>query len=98
MGPELVIVIVGAVASVGAAWLTSRASTRSAEVGLRATIHQVQAEAYGRARETYEGALARLEAEVARQEGELSVLRRRVAALERQLRRAGLTPVMGDET
>lgn len=90
----VIVAAVGAVSSVAAAVYTARTTTGAGE---RASIRQVEAGAYERARESYEGALARMQAEIDRQARQMNTLQRQVARLLKQVRDAGLVPVTSSE-
>ncbi|MEV0229176.1 hypothetical protein [Nonomuraea sp. NPDC050786] len=88
------VAVIGALASIAAAVVaavaTARSAGRNAETAERTALHQVEADAYKRARETYEGAMARMESELERQARELDVLHRQMARGTRRRRAAGL--------
>jgi SMC interacting uncharacterized protein involved in chromosome segregation len=97
----VLVAVIGALASVAAAVYTARTmagATRSkAEGDERAAIRQVEADAYKRARESYEGAMGRMQGEIDRQARQINALQKQVARLNRQVREAGLVPVTASE-
>ncbi|MEU6781505.1 hypothetical protein ABZ912_20055 [Nonomuraea angiospora] len=101
MEPAVIVAAIGAVASIAASFLTARATTkaneRRSDAEERVTLRQVEADAYKRARETYDGAMERMQAEILRQARQINSLQRQVARLNKQVREAGLVPVTSSE-
>lgn len=89
--------IVGLASAVYTARSASRTSAKQTEADERVALRQVEADAYKRARESYEGALVRMQGEIDRQSAQINTLQRQVSRLTRQVRSAGLVPVTSSE-
>ncbi len=74
-----------------------RAAAQRAEAEDRAALRQIEAAAYERAREGYEDILTQLRTEVDRQARQINALQRQVSQMTRQIRDAGLVPVISSE-
>lgn len=98
MDPTAVLVAaLGSVASIAAAIITARTATRGATATAGVAHAQIEAEAFKRAKEVYDGALERMQAEIDRQARQVNTLQRQVSRLTRQVRAAGLVPVTSSE-
>lgn len=75
----------------------AQAAKERAESEERAAVRQIEAAAYERARESYDGILGQLRTESDRQARQINALQRQVARLTRQVRDAGLVPVTSSE-
>jgi vacuolar-type H+-ATPase subunit H len=98
---SIIVATIGGVAGLASAVYTARAASRASqkktEADERAALRQIEADAYERARESYEGILAQLRTEVDRQARQINGLQRQIARLSRQVRDAGLVPVTSSE-
>lgn len=98
MDPTAVIVAaIGALASIAAAVATARTASRGAKATESIAVRQIEADAFKRAKEVYDGALERMQAEIERQARQVNTLQHQVARLTRQVRAAGLVPVISSE-
>lgn len=98
LDPTAVLVAaIGALASIAAAVGTARAATRGAKATAAVSLQQVEAEAYKRARDSYESAMKTMQAEIERQARQINTLQLQVVRLTRQVRAAGLVPVTSSE-
>lgn len=102
MDPTAVLVaVIGGLASVGAAILTAKTTTKNARAGQAVALQQIEAGAYERARASYEAAMATdrasYEAAIGRLQARVAELERLVGRWSRQMRAAGLVPAVGDE-
>lgn len=102
MDPTSVLVAaIGAMASVAAAIVTARTTARNARSGQAVALRQIEADAYARARASYEAAMATdkasYEAAIGRLRARVAELERQVSRWSRQMRAAGLVPVSVDE-
>ncbi|MFI6883354.1 hypothetical protein [Streptosporangium canum] len=101
MDPTIIVAIIGglagAVSAVYTARSAGRASQTKSEADERAALRQIEAGAYERARQVYEGALGRMQNEIDRQAAQINALQRQVSRLTRQVREAGLVPVTSSE-
>lgn len=88
------IAVSGIGASVGiiSAVLSSRSAKRATESGEQIAKANVEAGAYARAQQMYEGTVTRMQTEIDRQGGQIAALQRQVARLLRQVTDAGLVP------
>lgn len=93
----VIVAAIGAVASVAAAVATARTASKASDSAERVTVRQIEADAYKRARESYEGVLANMRTEINRQAAQVNALQRQVARLIRQVSAAGLVPVTSSE-
>lgn len=97
MDTSIVVAVIAAAAAVTSAVFTWKSSKRATDSGERVALRQVEAGAYERARQMYEGALTRMQAEIDRQARQILDLQRQLARLVRQMRAAGLEPVTSSE-
>ena len=101
MEVAVIVAIIGGLASVVASYFTARAATKAgqarADVDERSSVRQIEAGAYERARQVYEGALSRMQTEIDRQAKQIDTLQRQVARLSKQVRDVGLVPATSSE-
>ncbi|HUR74464.1 MAG TPA: hypothetical protein VMZ00_09310 [Sporichthya sp.] len=101
MDAGVIVAVISGVIGLASAIYTARSAGRTSaaktEADERIAVRQVEAGAYERARQTYEGALGRMQTEIDRQARQISALQRQVALLTRQVRGAGLVPATGGE-
>lgn len=97
MDTSVVAAALAALAAITSAAFTWRSSMKATDTGERIALHQIEAGAYERARQSYEGALARMQAEIDRQGNQIHGLQRQVARLTRQVTQAGLVPAISVE-
>jgi predicted RNase H-like nuclease (RuvC/YqgF family) len=103
------VAVISGICAVTAAVYTARSAHRTTqektEAEERVALRQIEAGAYERAKQFYEGTLTRMQDEIDRQAGQIDGQARQIGALQRQLARllrqvrdAGLVPVInGDE-
>lgn len=60
-------------------------------------MRQLEAGAYERAKQFYEGTLTRMQAEIDRQSAQINVMQRQMSRLTKQVRDAGLVPATSSE-
>lgn len=101
LDPTVYVAVVSGLAAVVAAVYTARSAGRSSqkktEADERAALRQIEAEAYERARESYDGILAQLRTEIDRQARQINNLQHQVTRLSRQIRDNGMVPVTSSE-
>ncbi len=101
MDNTVIVAIIGGIASIVAAYFTARAASRASqkkiEADERTALRQIEAGAYDRAKQFYEGTLTRMQGEIDRQARQINTLQRQVHRLTRQVREAGLVPVVSSE-
>jgi hypothetical protein len=93
----VLVAALGVLASIGAAIVTARTARRGALAAESVGLRQVEADAYKRARESYDAALTLMQGEIGRLTAQVGHLQRQVSALTRQVRAAGLVPVTSSE-
>ena len=104
MDPNVVAASVGGVSAIVVGWFSARAATRAAlrktDSDERVAVQQIEAGAFGRAKEFYETTLTRMQTEIDRQARQIGTLQRKVDAQQRtitawgeQMTMAGLVPV-----
>ncbi len=89
--------VLGLISAVYTARSANRANQQKTEAEERASVRQIEAGAYDRAKQFYEGTLTRMQGEIDRQAGQINAMQRQVARLTRQVREAGLVPVTSSE-
>jgi hypothetical protein len=89
--------LIGLASAVYTARSASRTSAAKTEADERVALRQLEAGAYARAKEFYEGTLTRMQGEIDRQARRINVLEGQVSRLSRQVRDAGLVPVTSSE-
>jgi len=87
--PTVIVAAIGGLAGLGAAVYSARSARRATETG-------VEAGAYARAQQMYEGTVTRMQTEIDRQGKQIGTLQRQVAHLSRQITQAGLVPAFPD--
>ena len=112
MDSTIVVAIVVGLSGIVGAWFSARAATkaamRKADSEERVAVQQIEAGAFGRAKEFYESTLSgmkteltrqadRMQREIDQQAVQITTLQRQVARLSRQVRDAGLVPVTSGE-
>ncbi len=90
MDPTVIVAAIGGLSGLGAAIYSARSARKATETS-------VEAGAYARAREMYEGTVNRMQAEIDRQGAQINALQRQVSRLTRQVRDAGLVPITSTE-
>ncbi|MEV0382896.1 hypothetical protein [Nonomuraea sp. NPDC050643] len=93
----VLVAVIGSVASIAAAIITARTASRGARSTESVAMRQIEADAFKRARETYDDALDRQASQIKELRTQMAALQRQVIALTRQVRGAGLVPVIGSE-
>lgn len=108
MDAGIIVAVVSGIIGLASAIYTARSAAKSqaAKTGAdeRVALRQIEADAYKRARESYEGVLKTnegvlksMQTEIDRQAKQINVLQGQVARLSRQVRTAGLVPVTSSE-
>lgn len=97
MDTSIVVAALAALAAITSAIFTWRGARRATDSTERVALRQIEAGAYERAKEFYEGTLTRMQDEINRQAKQINVLQGQVARLSRQVRTAGLVPVTSSE-
>lgn len=90
MDPTVIVAAIGGLSGLGAAIYSARSARRATETS-------VEAGAYERARQMYEGTVTRMQTEIDRQGRQIGALQKQVARLTRQVRDAGLVPITSTE-
>lgn len=67
------------------------------EADERVALRQIEAGAYARAKEFYEGTLTRMQTEINRQAAQINAMQRQMSRLTKQVRDAGLVPATSSE-
>ncbi|NUP24002.1 MAG: hypothetical protein HOZ81_49705 [Streptomyces sp.] len=101
MDAAVIVAIVSGVVGLASAVYTARSASRTSaaktEADERVALRQIEAGAYERARQMYEGTLGRMQGEIDRQAKQINSLQTQVSRLSRQVRDAGLVPVTSSE-
>lgn len=101
MDAAVIVAVISGVIGLGSAVYTARSASRTSakktEADERVALRQIEAGAYERAKEFYEGTLTRMQGEIDRQAAQINTLQRQVTRLSRQVRDAGLVPVTSSE-
>lgn len=101
MDAGVIVAVISGVVGLASAAYTARSASRTSaaktDADERTAIRQLEAGAYERARQVYEGTLTRMQAEIDRQSGQINTLQRQVSRLSRQVRDAGLVPATSSE-
>lgn len=85
MDPTVIVAAIGGLSGLGAAIYSARSARRATET-------TVEAGAYERARQMYEGTVTRMQTEIDRQGRQIGTLQRQVAQLSHQVTHLGGVP------
>ncbi|MEV6159431.1 hypothetical protein AB0L53_54775 [Nonomuraea sp. NPDC052129] len=101
MDAGVIIAVISGLVGLASAAYTARSASRTSvaktEADERVALRQIEAGAYERARQVYEGTLGRMQSEIDRQAAQINTLQRQVSRLSRQVRDAGLVPATSSE-
>lgn len=101
MDAGVIVAVISGVVGLASAAYTARSASRTSaaktDADERTAIRQLEAGAYERARQVYEGTLGRMQSEIDRQAAQINILQRQVSRLTRQVRDAGLVPATSSE-
>jgi hypothetical protein len=101
MDAGVIVAVVSGIVGLASAIYTARSAARTSaaktESEERTANRQIEAGAYARAKEFYEGTLAGMQNEIDRQTRRVNVLERQVFRLSKQVRDAGLVPATSSD-
>lgn len=101
MDAGIIVAVVSGLVGLASAVYTARSAARTSaaktESDERVATRQIEAGAYARAKEFYEGTLTRMQGEIDRQSKRINTLEGQVSRLTRQVREAGLVPATSRE-